>query len=207
MNLATILRAVEDYLSPLITDTRGKLQVAETELDAFDALGTNMNLVGDRYSVTLTAGGGERNEDEDFGGMVSDSLHLYLQLPKPATPGVSKSLHRTTSGGPMNFMERMAWLQKQTRGFVVESNQIDDGCARVLRFKDWDWVRVDGQPATVRAARLRFEVRYILDEPDGAVTTLTPNAGGLRLQQVGNYLHITLLDGVTVKRVRLLDLP
>jgi hypothetical protein len=203
MTLAAILTALEDYLAPLITDTRGKLVIAETELDAHEELALNAG----NYNVTLCPVGGESAEDMDQGGYVADSIALFLQVPRVMTPGANKGLHRTGAGRPMNFMARLAWLQKQVRGFVVESAQIDDGCARVLRFKDWDWVRVDGQPATIRAARLRFEVRYVLDAPDGAVTTLVPNAGGIRLQIVGAYLHVTALDGVTVKRVRLLDLP
>lgn len=204
MTLATILQALEDYLAPLITDTRGKLVIAETELDAQEELALNSG----NYNVTLCPVGGESAEDMDQGGYVADSIALFLQVPKVMSAGANKGLHRTGSGRPMNFMARLAWLQKQVRGFVVESAQIDDGCARVLRFKDWDWVRVDGQPATVRAARLRFEVRYVLDEPtSNGPSTLDANAGGIRFQIVGNYLHVTALDGVTTKRVRLLDLP
>lgn len=204
MTLAAILQALEDYLAPLVTDTRGKLVIAETELDAHEELAMNAG----NYNVTLCPLGGESAEDMDQGGYVADSIGLFLQVPKVLTAGANKGLHRTGAGRPLNFMARLAWVQQRVRGFVVESAQVDDGCARVLRFKDWDWVKVDGQPATVRAARLRFEVRYVLDEPtNNTPSTLVPNAGGLRFQIVGSYLHVTALDGTTVKRVRLLDLP
>ncbi len=99
----------------------------------------------------------------------------------------------------------LAWLIAQVRSLTVEHAEIDTESARFIRFKSWDWVRVDGIPATVRAAQIRFEVRYILDSPDTPTTATLTAASGLLLTLDGDdYLNVSNGDGTILKRLRLL---
>lgn len=203
MTIDTLLQAVQDYLEPIIAAAGGRLVVADTELDAFDLL----NLSADSFRVVLCCSGGDSLEaGDDQGGYASETLAFFLQVPKPGTINVSKGLHRNVSGRGTNFMGRLGWLTKQIRGITMESASIDFECSRPLRFLDWDWVRVDGLPATLRAARIRFAIRYILDAPDGGTATLSAG-GAVSVSISGNYLLVTSADGLTTKRIRLLDLP
>ena len=202
MTLDSLLQAFQDHLEPIIAAASGRLTVADTELDAFDML----NVTADHFRVVLCPSGGDSLEGgDDAGGYAAETLSFFLQVPKPGVINASKGLHRNVTGRGINFMARLGWLSKQVRAITIDSAEVDRECGRTLRFKDWDWVRVDGLPATIRAARLRFEIRYIMDAPDAESATLT-TTGNLTLAISGNYLLVTSADGLTTKRVRLLDL-
>lgn len=201
MNLAVILTAIEDALLPVITTAKGKLSIADTELDAFNML----DLDTDRFRVVLTPSGGDSEEEGNYGGYVSDTLSVFLQMPKPGVVGASKGLHRDVSGRSVSFTARLAWLIAQVRSLTVEHAEIDTEAARFIRFKSWDWVRVDGMPALIRAAQIRFEVRYILDAPDTETSATLTAASGLLLTLDGDdYLNVSNGDGTILKRLRLL---
>jgi hypothetical protein len=201
VNLAVILTAIEDALGPVITAAKGKLTIADAELDAYDML----NLDTDRFRVVLTPSGGDAEEEGNYGGYVSDTLSVFLQMPKPGVVGASKGLHRDVSGRSVSFTARLAWLIAKVRSLTVEHAEIDMESARFIRFKSWDWVRVDGMPATIRAAQIRFEVRYILDSPDTETSATLTAASGLLLTLDGDdYLNVSNGDGTILKRLRLL---
>lgn len=202
MNLSTILAAIELALSPAVTDAKGTLVVADSEVDVFDAL----NLDSARWVMYLVPSGGELEESDDLGGYCVETLSVFLKVPKPMTQTPSKGLHKeegVNRGAP--FMTRLAWVISQMRGITLESTQVDTECSRALRFVDWDWVRVDGMPALIRTARIRFRLHMILDEPGTGLSATLTSAGGLRVTMDGDYLTVTSGDGTTIKRVRLLN--
>ncbi|MES2596389.1 MAG: hypothetical protein V4662_13675 [Verrucomicrobiota bacterium] len=202
MNLAILLAALEVALSPEVTAAKGKLVVADSEVDVFDAL----SLDADRWCMYLVPSGGELTEEQDLGGYCVETLSIFLKVPKPLTASSSKGLHKeegVNRGTP--FMSRLAWVISQMRGITMESEQVDTECSRALRFQDWDWVRVDGMPALIRTARLRFKCHLILDEPDTGLSASLTTASGLRITLEGEYLIVRSGDGTITKRVRLIN--
>lgn len=203
MNLGLLLRSIEDALKPLVTAAGGDFRVAETELDAFNLL----NVAADRWRAVMVATGGKSEETEDLGGYVAEGLTFFLQVPKPMTSGSAKALHRDATGRGTNFMERLDWIKTQVRSLTTESAEIDTQASRFIRYKSWDWLRVDGAPLLIRAARVDFEIKVILDDPDTESTATLTTATGVKVEIVGNYLHVTSAVLGTTKRIRLLDLP
>lgn len=203
MNLTTLLVALESTLEPAVVAAKGKLNVADVEGDVYEML----NLAADRWRLVITPSGGESDESGDLGGYVTETLSLFLQVTKPMTAGSSKGLHRQEGiSRDVPFMARLAWVIAQVRGITMESAQIDTECSRPFRFVDWDWVRVDGFPTVLRAARIRFRIHYILDAPGTASTMLLTAANGFRVEMGEDYLTVIDATGEIVKQVRLLDI-
>lgn len=201
MNLATLLVALEAALEPAVVAAKGKLNVADVEGDVYEML----NVAADRWRLVITPSGGESEEPQDFGGYVSETLSLFLQVPKPMTAGASKGLHKPEGvSRDVPFMDRLAWVISQLRGITMESAEIDTQCSRAFRFVDWDWVRVDGFPTTLRVARIRFRVNLVLDAPGTGTSATLTTASGLRVELDGDYLLIRDASGNVVKRVRAL---
>lgn len=202
MNLATLLTALELALSPSIVAAGGKMIVADHELDALNFL----NLDTDRFNVILCASGGEGDEEaRDQGGYVQESLSVFLQMPKPGTVTASKGLHKAEGTRSTPFLSRLAWVIAKFRGVSMDSSEIDTEAARACRFMDWDWVRVDGMPALVRCARIRFRVHGILDAPDTATSATLTTLDGVRVTLSGDDYLVVHIPGGSDKKVRLLN--
>lgn len=202
MNLATLFAAVELALSPSIVAAGGKMAVADHELDALNFL----NLDTDRFNVILCASGGESDEEQrDAGGYVQETVSVFLQMPKPGTVSESKGLHKAEGSRAAPFLSRLAWVIAKFRGLAMESSDVDTEAARAFRFQDWDWIRVDGMPALVRCARIRFRVHGILDAPGTATSATLTTLDGLRVTLQGDDYLVVTIPGGTEKRVRLLN--
>ncbi|MCW0218225.1 MAG: hypothetical protein OJI67_07865 [Prosthecobacter sp.] len=232
MTLSAILIALEDALTPLMENAGGILAVADSEYDALESL----TQAPDRWRVVMVPGGCDSGDGgDDVGGYVEDQIHFYVQSPRGMSIGPAKGLHRTKVSAAPSYLARKEWLIQRVRGFEIDDETLDREVGRTFRFLGWDWVKVEGVPW--RAARVRFQVRYILTDPSGpdplppillnafgyippggepgqVLVKTGPDDFDLEWQDPPSALSLTIDDGYLIvsdgtdtKRIRLLDLP
>lgn len=191
MRLDRLLRSLEDHLSPLIAADGGRLDVADSEVDALEML-----VAGGppgRYRVVMVPMGGAASEADELAGITEDTVALYVQTHRGLGATSGQGLHRDRPGGSVAFLTLKDALIRWVRSLYLNDAEVGgwtDGGR--FEFRRWDWARMDKEP--IRAAVLEFAIHYALDDPAAAVLNVTPTgavAGGVLAWQDGVGLTYT----------------
>lgn len=195
MTSATILAAVEDYLSPLVIENDGMVSVAETEEDALEELSQGPN----RWRVILCMDGDKGLEDPNPGCCVEARLIAYVQAPKGNEAVRNRSIARESIRGTPAFFTRLHWLIRKLRGLDLAASDID---RTGFRYRGWEWLRYDGQ-AAFRTAKANFDLIFAHDDPatdpDGTALVVLPSP--FRIVAAGADYYVINLSGTAHGRV------
>jgi hypothetical protein len=185
MTIDLILQSLEDWLRPLVEGQGGIVDVAETADDALQMLSGNAPT---KWRVILTATGDTLADDPTAAsGYVVGGLSAIVQAPLGLSAKPGKTLHRTTSGNA-SFLARLNFVIRKLRAVAFDDDEID--CERNLMFRDWAWLREGAETRGWRAAEVRFDLYYVLDDPagDGSEDPPITIAGSGRLVPPGGTL-------------------
>lgn len=206
MEADLLLQAIEVHLRTKVEAAGGTLAVADNPWDVAGMLAISPA----KWRVILSWDDEDSIEDQCRGGWVNGTLSVFVQTHRgfEAKPGLT--IHRETPAGRTAVTRRVAQVRRWCRAIQFEEDDIAKDDFSHLIFEKAQWIDGDDKAKPWRCRRMDFTIVYALDDPatdtDGA--TIVPiDAGGMSLQISGNYLLITSADGLTAKRIRLLDLP